>query len=80
MEIAAFQTNWSSAQLCAWLGQVGFAREAQLFAHHDLDGTDILFLLPDDLDELGVTDVQRKSDLLAALEKAKRFKMLPNMR
>jgi len=77
LEIAAFQTNWTSAQLCAWLGQVGFAKEATLFAHHDLDGADILYLLPDDLDELGVKDDQKKKNLLVALEKAKRFKHIP---
>jgi hypothetical protein len=50
--------------------KVGFPDEAQLFAAEDLDAEDILVLLPEDLDEMGITDAQTRDRLLVTLADA----------
>eukprot|EP00039_Didymoeca_costata_P030782 m.31326 g.31326 ORF g.31326 m.31326 type:complete len:613 (+) comp8304_c0_seq1:254-2092(+) len=66
-----FSEQWSSAKLCAWLGNMGFAKEAKIFAEHDLDAGDIMVLLPEDLDEMGIVESTIKKDLLDTLMRAK---------
>ena len=40
--------------MCAWLGEIGFAHEANMFAEHELDAADITVLEPGDFNELGI--------------------------
>ena len=49
---------------------MGFPDEARLFADEDLDAEDILVLLPEDLDEMGITDPQTRDRLLTTLAEA----------